>query len=84
MSATTIFRKIAHPTVRRPRFVFDALHVVVSRHEFRLRGLGHVSRESLCIMIAELLFTLRGTEKGCKSDMKSIKYLNDKRLRPFG
>jgi hypothetical protein len=40
MSATTIFRKIAHPTVRRPRYVFDALHVVVSRHEFRLRGLG--------------------------------------------
>jgi hypothetical protein len=36
MSATTIFRKIAHPTARRPRFVFDALHVVVSRHEFRL------------------------------------------------
>jgi hypothetical protein len=40
MSATTIFRKIAHPTVRRPRFVFDALHVVVSRHEFRLAWLG--------------------------------------------
>ena len=52
MSATTIFRKIAHPTARQPRFVFDALHVAVFHFYFRLRGLGHVSREGISIMVA--------------------------------
>jgi hypothetical protein len=50
MSATTIFRKIAHPTARRPRFVFDTLHVAEFYFYFRLRGLGRVSRVFLCIM----------------------------------
>ena len=40
MSATTIFRKIAHPTARQPRFVFDALHVAVFHFYFRLAWLG--------------------------------------------
>jgi hypothetical protein len=61
MSATRFLRKIAHPTARQPRFVFDALHVAVFHFYFRLAWLGHVSRVFLCIMIAGLLFTLRGT-----------------------
>jgi hypothetical protein len=61
MSATRFLRKIAHPTVRQPRFVFDALHVAEFYFYFRLAWLGHVSRVVLCIMIAVLLFTLRGT-----------------------
>jgi hypothetical protein len=73
MSATRFLRKIAHPTVRRPRYVFDALHVVVSRHEFRLAWLGRVSRVFLCIMVACLLSTLRGTESTDKQDDKSLK-----------
>jgi hypothetical protein len=52
MSATTIFRKIAHPTARRPRFVFDTLHVAEFHFYFRLRGLGDVSRQFLLIMVA--------------------------------
>jgi hypothetical protein len=52
MSATTIFRKIAHPTARQPRFVFDALHVAVFHFYFRLAWLGQVSLEVLLIMAA--------------------------------
>ena len=63
MSATTIFRKIAHPTARQPRFVFDALHVAVFHFYFRLAWLGHVSRVSLLIMADLLQSTLRGTEQ---------------------
>ena len=61
MSATTIFRKIAHPTARRPRFVFDTLHVAEFHFYFRLRGLGRVSRVFLLIVVDSLLSTLRGT-----------------------
>jgi hypothetical protein len=65
MSATTIFRKIAHPTARQPRFVFDALHVAVFHFYFRLAWLGGTFLvQLLCIMIAGLLFTLRGTVIG--------------------
>jgi hypothetical protein len=53
MSATTIFRKIAHPTARQPRFVFDALHVAVFHFYFRLAWLGQVSLEFLSIMVAK-------------------------------
>ena len=52
MSATRFLRKIAHPTVRQPRFVFDALHVAEFYFYFRLAWLGHVSRVFLCIMVA--------------------------------
>ena len=69
MSATTIFRKIAHPTARQPRFVFDALHVAVSRHEFRLAWLGHVSRESLCIMITSCYSRCAGIQSVKNFDM---------------
>jgi hypothetical protein len=54
MSATTIFRKIAHPTARQPRFVFDALHVAVFHFYFRLAWLGRVSRVFLFIMPTSL------------------------------
>jgi ABC-type lipoprotein release transport system permease subunit len=52
---------------------------------FRLRGLGHVSRVFLCIMIAGLLFTLRGTVIGIVVDwvIKRIRIIIT-RLRPFG
>jgi hypothetical protein len=53
MSATTIFRKIAHPTARQPRFVFDALHVAVFHFYFRLAWLGDVSRQGLLIVVAQ-------------------------------
>jgi hypothetical protein len=53
MSATTIFRKIAHPTARQPRFVFDALHVAVFHFYFRLAWLGNVSRYDYRIMVAQ-------------------------------
>jgi hypothetical protein len=40
MSATRFLRKIAHPTVRQPRYVFDALHVAEFDFYFRLAWLG--------------------------------------------
>ena len=62
MSATTIFRKIAHPTARQPRFVFDALHVAVFHFYFRLAWLGwNVSRSILLIVAGITQSTLRGT-----------------------
>ena len=51
MSATRFLRKIAHPTVRQPRFVFDALHVAEFDFYFRLAWLGDVSRQFLFIMV---------------------------------
>jgi hypothetical protein len=54
MSATTIFRKIAHPTARQPRFVFDALHVAVFHFYFRLAWLGGTFLvQGLMIMVAQ-------------------------------
>ena len=61
MSATRFLRKIAHPTVRQPRFVFDALHVAEFHFYFRLAWLGRVSRVFLLIVVDSLLSTLRGT-----------------------
>jgi hypothetical protein len=64
MSATTIFRKIAHPTVRQPRFVFDALHVAEFDFYFRLAWLGErFSFNSYASWWLSLPFTLRGIER---------------------
>jgi hypothetical protein len=63
MSATTIFRKIAHPTARQPRFVFDALHVAVFHFYFRLAWLGErFSFKASQSWWLSLPFTLRGMD----------------------
>jgi hypothetical protein len=40
MSARRFLRKISHPTARRPRFVFDTLHVAEFDFNFGLAWLG--------------------------------------------
>ena len=72
MSARRFLRKITHPTARRPRFVFDTLHVAEFHFYFRLRGLGNVSRYVYASCIAELLFTLRGTLVARSQSVNSI------------
>jgi hypothetical protein len=62
MSARRFLRKITHPTVRQPRYVFDALHVAEFYFYFRLRGLGGTFLvQSYASWWSFLPSTLRGT-----------------------